>query len=61
MLLIERYKQIYNAEAGHAFPEDAHEQLMRAVRAVFDSWNSPRARVYRQRTRFLKTSAPPST
>ena len=47
MLLIERYKQIYNAEAGHAFPEDAHEQLMRAVRAVFDSWNSPRARVYR--------------
>ena len=47
MLLIERYKQIYDAEAGHAFPEDAHEQLMRAVRAVFDSWNSPRARVYR--------------
>jgi pyruvate,orthophosphate dikinase len=47
-LLIERYKQIYEQEAGHAFPADANEQLLRAVRAVFDSWNSPRARVYRQ-------------
>ena len=47
-LLIERYKQIYEQEAGHAFPADAYEQLLRAVRAVFDSWNSPRARVYRQ-------------
>ena len=48
LLLIERYKQIYVDEAGHPFPADAHEQLLRAVRAVFDSWNSPRARVYRQ-------------
>ncbi|MGZ8794955.1 MAG: pyruvate, phosphate dikinase [Gaiellaceae bacterium] len=48
MLLIERYKQIYHEEAGRPFPVDAHEQLMRAVRAVFGSWNSPRARVYRQ-------------
>ena len=48
MLLIGRYKQIYLNEAGHPFPADAHEQLLRAVRAVFDSWNSPRARVYRQ-------------
>jgi pyruvate,orthophosphate dikinase len=47
-LLIGRYKQIYLDEAGHPFPADAHEQLLRAVRAVFDSWNSPRARVYRQ-------------
>jgi pyruvate,orthophosphate dikinase len=46
--LIERYLQIYEAEAGLPFPRDAHEQLLRAVRAVFDSWNSPRARVYRQ-------------
>ncbi len=47
MVLVERYKQIYDDEAGRPFPEP-HEQLMRAVRAVFDSWNSPRARVYRQ-------------
>jgi len=46
--LIERYHEIYEAEAGRPFPHDAHEQLLRAVRAVFDSWNSPRARVYRQ-------------
>ena len=47
-LLIERYKQIYRDGAGHPFPADAHEQLLGAVRAVFDSWNSPRACVYRQ-------------
>ena len=46
--LIERYQRIYEDEAGRSFPLDAHEQLLRAVRAVFDSWNSPRARVYRQ-------------
>jgi pyruvate, orthophosphate dikinase len=47
-VLIERFKRIYAEEAGHPFPVQAHEQLMRAVRAVFDSWNSPRARVYRR-------------
>ena len=47
MLLIERFKRIYDEEAGRPFPTDAREQLMRAVRAVFESWNSPRARVYR--------------
>jgi pyruvate,orthophosphate dikinase len=46
--LIERYQLIYETEAGRPFPADAHEQLLRAVRAVFDSWNSPRACVYRQ-------------
>ena len=48
MKLIERYQQIYQADAGRSFPTDAHEQLLGAVRAVFESWNSPRARVYRQ-------------
>ena len=47
-LLIESYKRIYDDEAGRPFPHDAREQLLRAVRAVFESWNSPRARVYRQ-------------
>jgi len=46
--LIERYHQIYVEQAGHPFPRDAHDQLLGAVRAVFESWNSPRARVYRQ-------------
>src|SRR5438067_7739989 len=40
--LIGTYKEIYPK-----FAADAHEQLMRAVRAVFDSWNTPRAQVYR--------------
>ena len=48
LLLTARYQEIYEVEAGHRFPSDPHEQLLRAVRAVFDSWNSPRARVYRQ-------------
>src|SRR4029077_2040668 len=30
------------------FPADAREQLLRAVRAVFESWNTPRAQVYRR-------------
>jgi pyruvate,orthophosphate dikinase len=46
--LIHRYMSIYEQEAGRPFAQDAHEQLVRAVRAVFESWNSPRARVYRR-------------
>ena len=46
--LIETYKRIYAEATGEDFPQDAHAQLERAVRAVFDSWNSPRAQVYRR-------------
>ena len=46
--LIEIYKQSYTEETGAGFPQDARDQLERAVRAVFDSWNSPRAQVYRR-------------
>jgi pyruvate,orthophosphate dikinase len=46
--LIETYKRIYREETGREFPQDAREQLTRAVRAVFDSWDSPRAQVYRR-------------
>ena len=46
--LIETYKRIYAEATGEDFPQDAHTQLERAVRAVFDSWNSPRAQVYRR-------------
>ena len=46
--LIETFKQIYAEETGSPFPQDARVQLEKAVRAVFDSWNSPRAQVYRR-------------
>src|SRR5207248_8134545 len=39
---------IYRDEAGSDFPQDAREQLLRAVRAVFASWDNPRAQVYRR-------------
>jgi pyruvate, orthophosphate dikinase len=45
--LIETFKEIYRDETGSDFPQDARGQLMRAVRAVFDSWDTPRAQVYR--------------
>jgi pyruvate,orthophosphate dikinase len=46
--LVETFKEIYQEETGHPFAQDAAEQLRRAYRAVFDSWDAPRARVYRK-------------
>jgi pyruvate, orthophosphate dikinase len=46
--LIVTYKQIYEEETGSPFPQDAREQLTRAVQAVFESWDTPRAQVYRR-------------
>jgi len=46
--LIGTFQEIYEREVGMPFPGDATEQLRRAVRAVFDSWDSPRAKVYRR-------------
>jgi pyruvate,orthophosphate dikinase len=46
--LIDVYREIYREETGRDFPPDPREQLARAVRAVFDSWDSPRAKVYRR-------------
>jgi pyruvate, orthophosphate dikinase len=46
--LIETFKTVYRDETGSDFPQDAREQLLRAVRAVFDSWNTTRAQVYRR-------------
>ncbi|MBV8563344.1 MAG: pyruvate, phosphate dikinase, partial [Actinobacteria bacterium] len=45
---VERAREIYRQETGQDFPQDAREQLARAITAVFDSWNSPRAQVYRR-------------
>jgi pyruvate,orthophosphate dikinase len=46
--LVETFKGIYEAGTGREFAQDAAEQLARAVRAVFDSWDTPRAQVYRR-------------
>src|SRR5881394_2876113 len=46
--LIETYEKIFRSETGGEFPQDAREQLRRAVLAVFASWENPRARFYRQ-------------
>ncbi len=46
--LVESFKQIYRDETGSEFAADAREQLLRAVRAVFESWDTPRAQVYRR-------------
>jgi pyruvate, orthophosphate dikinase len=46
--LVERFKEIYRGATGREFPQDPREQLDRAVRAVFDSWETPRAQVYRR-------------
>jgi len=46
--LVDTYRGIYRDEKGTDFPQTANEQLMRAVGAVFDSWDTPRAKVYRR-------------
>jgi pyruvate, orthophosphate dikinase len=46
--LVSTFGAIYEEATGREFPQDAGEQLRRAYRAVFDSWNSPRAQVYRE-------------
>ncbi|HEU4650410.1 MAG TPA: pyruvate, phosphate dikinase, partial [Croceibacterium sp.] len=46
--LSRRYKAIVREEAGRDFPDDPWEQLFGAVCAVFDSWESDRAKVYRR-------------
>ncbi|MGW2641816.1 pyruvate, phosphate dikinase [Streptomyces sp. NPDC001348] len=48
-LLTEEFKAIIRRETGADFPQEPVEQLQRAIRAVFDSWNGERARVYRHR------------
>src|SRR4051794_20888143 len=46
--LIATFQRIYEEEVGSGFPQDPREQLRRAYRAVFDSWDAPRAQVYRR-------------
>lgn len=46
--VIARFKDLYRKEKGAEFPQDPKEQLMEAVKAVFRSWDNPRAIVYRR-------------
>ena len=46
--VIARYKAIYAEKMGEEFPQDPKVQLMEAVKAVFRSWDNPRAIVYRR-------------
>jgi pyruvate, orthophosphate dikinase len=45
---VEQAREIYERETVGGFPQDAREQLRRAITAVFESWNSSRAQVYRR-------------
>ena len=46
--LVKDFKAIYKKELKHEFPQDPRTQLFEAVKAVFRSWNNPRAEVYRR-------------
>ena len=46
--LVVLFKEFYRAEKGQDFPQDPKVQLMEAVKAVFRSWDNPRANVYRR-------------
>jgi pyruvate, orthophosphate dikinase len=49
--LVETFKGIIRTETGRDFPQDPREQMDLAIRAVFDSWNTDRARLYRRQER----------
>ena len=49
--LIETFKGLIREHAGIEFPQDPREQMDRAIKAVFDSWNTDRAVLYRRQER----------
>ena len=46
--LVAQFKELYKKEKGEDFPQDPRTQMIEAVKAVFRSWNNPRAIVYRR-------------
>ena len=46
--LVKEYKNIIQKVSGNLFPQDPYEQLFLSINAVFESWNNPRAAIYRQ-------------
>lgn len=49
--LVTKFKKIVKTEAGRDFPQDPREQMDLAIKAVFDSWNGERAKLYRRQER----------
>ncbi|RSS04169.1 pyruvate, phosphate dikinase [Streptomyces sp. WAC00469] len=49
--LVTAFKKIVEKETGRAFPQDPREQMDLAIRAVFESWNGERAKLYRRQER----------
>jgi pyruvate,orthophosphate dikinase len=49
--LVATFKKIVKKEAGRDFPQDPREQMDLAIKAVFDSWNGDRAKLYRRQER----------
>ncbi len=49
--LVEEFKGIVVRETGREFPQEPREQMDLAIRAVFDSWNGDRAKLYRRQER----------
>ncbi|WMM23987.1 pyruvate, phosphate dikinase [Tissierella sp. MB52-C2] len=47
-VLVEKYKEVYLNELNEEFSQDPIKQLELSIKAVFDSWNNPRAKVYRR-------------
>ena len=46
--VIAQYKKLYKEQQGDEFPQDPRVQLMEAIKAVFRSWDNPRANTYRR-------------
>ena len=46
--LVDAYKKVYKKQTRENFPQNPLAQLEKSIRAVFDSWNAPRAIAYRQ-------------
>lgn len=46
--IVGAFKEIYKREIGEDFPSESHVQLLAAVKAVFSSWENPRAVYYRR-------------
>ena len=50
-VLVDAYKAIVREQTGREFPQDPREQMDLAIRAVFESWNTERAMLYRRQER----------
>ena len=46
--VVEKFKALYKQEKGEEFPQEPKDQMMEAIKAVFRSWDNPRANVYRR-------------